>query len=68
MKLSVQVIATVFMPSALLFLLLLLNDHELMGAHVDGPMRNAPSKAVMVWLIVCNGLYGISTPFPNAFN
>lgn len=68
LNLSVQVIATVFMPSALLFLLLLLNDRELMGAYANGPVRNALSWAVMAGLIVCNGLYGISTLFPNALH
>ncbi|WP_298289209.1 divalent metal cation transporter [Thiomonas sp.] len=67
LNLSVQVIATVFMPSALLFLLLLLNDRELMGEYVNTPLRNALSWAVMTGLIVCNVLYGIATLFPHAF-
>jgi Mn2+/Fe2+ NRAMP family transporter len=66
LNLTVQVIATVFMPAAMLFLLMLLNDRELMGEHVNSPLRNALSIGVMVLLIVCNGLYGISTMFPNA--
>ena len=67
LNLSVQVIATVFMPAAMLFLLLLLNDRELMGEHVNSPRRNAVSIAIMVGLILCNGLYGIVTLFPHAF-
>jgi Mn2+/Fe2+ NRAMP family transporter len=66
LNLTVQVIATVFMPAAMLFLLMLLNDRELMGEHVNSRVRNAMSIGVMVLLIVCNGLYGISTMFPNA--
>jgi Mn2+/Fe2+ NRAMP family transporter len=66
LNLTVQVIATVFMPAAMLFLLMLLNDRELLGKHVNSPLRNALSIGVMVLLIVCNGLYGISTMFPNA--
>jgi Mn2+/Fe2+ NRAMP family transporter len=66
LNLTVQVIATVFMPAAMLFLLMLLNDRELMGEHVNSRLRNALSIGVMVLLIVCNGLYGISTMFPNA--
>ena len=65
LNLTVQVIATVFMPAAMLFLLMLLNDKELLGEHVNSPLRNALSVGVMVLLIVCNGLYGISTVFPN---
>ncbi len=66
LNLSVQVIATVFMPAAMLFLLMLLNDRELMGEHVNSRARNAASIAIMVALIVCNGLYGIATLFPHA--
>jgi Mn2+/Fe2+ NRAMP family transporter len=66
LNLSVQVIATVFMPAAMLFLLMLLNDRDLLGEHVNSPLRNALSIGVMILLITCNGLYGISTMFPNA--
>ncbi|MDA8257840.1 MAG: divalent metal cation transporter [Betaproteobacteria bacterium] len=65
LNLSVQVIATVFMPAAMLFLLMLLNDRELMGEHVNSPRRNAVSIAIMAGLILCNGLYGIATLFPH---
>lgn len=66
LNLTVQVIATVFMPAAMLFLLMLLNDCELLGEHVNSPLRNLLSIGVMILLIVCNALYGISTVFPNA--
>jgi Mn2+/Fe2+ NRAMP family transporter len=66
LNLTVQVIATVFMPAAMLFLLMLLNDKELLGEHVNSPLRNALSLGVMVILITCNVLYGISSVFPNA--
>lgn len=65
LNLTVQVIATVFMPAAMLFLLMLLNDKELLGEHVNSPLRNALSVGVMLLLITCNGLYGIATVFPN---
>ena len=66
LNLSVQVIATVFMPAAMLFLLMLLNDRELMGEQVNSARRNAVAVAIMVGLIVCNVLYGIATLFPHA--
>lgn len=66
LNLSVQVIATVFMPAAMLFLLMLLNDRELMGEYVNSPTRNAVSIAILVLLIICNALYGIATLFPHA--
>ncbi len=67
LNLSVQVIATVFMPAAMLFLLMLLNDRELMGDHANGPIRNALSIAIMFGLIACNVLYGLVTIFPHIF-
>ncbi len=67
LNLSVQVIATVFMPAAMLFLLMLLNDRELMGEHVNSPRRNAVSIAIMAALILCNGLYGIVSLYPHVF-
>ncbi|MDA8050576.1 MAG: divalent metal cation transporter [Rhodospirillales bacterium] len=66
LNLTVQVIATVFMPAAMLFLLMLLNDRELVGEHVNSALRNALSVGVMIMLIICNGLYGIATVFPHA--
>ena len=66
LNISVQVIATVFMPAAMLFLLMLLNDRELMGAHVNSARRNMASIAIMAGLITCNVLYGIATLFPRA--
>jgi Mn2+/Fe2+ NRAMP family transporter len=65
LNLSVQVIATVFMPAAMLFLLMLLNDRKLMGSYVNGPWRNAVSIAILASLIVCNALYGLATLFPD---
>lgn len=67
LNLSVQVIATVFMPAAMLFLLMLLNDKELMGDYVNGPLRNGVSIAIMLALILCNVLYGLVTVFPHLF-
>jgi Mn2+/Fe2+ NRAMP family transporter len=66
LNLSVQVIATVFMPAAMLFLLMLLNDRELMGEYVNSPRRNAVSIVILILLIVCNALYGVATLFPKA--
>jgi Mn2+/Fe2+ NRAMP family transporter len=61
LNLTVQVVATIFMPAALLFLLMLLNDRELMGNEVNGPVRNALSIGLMGLLILCNALYGLAS-------
>ena len=65
LNLSVQVIATIFMPAAMMFLLLLLNDRELIGDRVNTPLRNALSVAVMLALVLCNALYALATLFPH---
>ncbi len=65
LNLLVQVVATIFMPAAMLFLLMLLNDRELMGEHVNTAGRNALALGIMAFLILCNGLFGIATLFPR---
>lgn len=66
LNLTVQVVATVFMPAAMLFLLMLLNDQELMGTYVNSRRRNVLSIAIMMVLIICNVLYATATIFPHA--
>jgi Mn2+/Fe2+ NRAMP family transporter len=53
------------MPAAMLFLLMLLNDRELMGSYVNSPRGNAISFAILFGLIAYNVLYGIATLFPS---
>ncbi len=67
LNLTVQVIASIFMPAALLFLLLLLNDREIMGAHVNRKWQNLMAYVIVGLLVVLNGLYGISVVFPRVF-
>ncbi len=67
LNITVQVVATIFMPAAMLFLLMLVNDAELMGSFVNSRKRNIGAVVIMVLLIICNALYGITTVFPHAF-
>ncbi|WP_298138012.1 NRAMP family divalent metal transporter [Acidiferrobacter sp.] len=67
LNITVQVIATIFMPAAMLFLLMLVNDAELMGSFVNSRNRNIGAIVIMVLLIVCNALYGLTTVFPHVF-
>lgn len=67
LNITVQVIATIFMPAAMLFLLMLVNDAELMGSYVNSRRRNQIAVTIMILLIVCNGLYGLATVFPHWF-
>jgi Mn2+/Fe2+ NRAMP family transporter len=63
--LTVNVIAVLAMPPALLFLLLLVNDRDVMGEHVNGLWANICGVAVAV-LLICAGIgFGLATVFPN---
>jgi Mn2+/Fe2+ NRAMP family transporter len=65
LNLTVQVLASIFMPAALLFLLLLLNDRGIMGQYVNKPWQNAAAFTIVGLLVALNGLYGISIVFPH---
>ncbi len=63
--LVVNVIAVLAMPPALLFLLLLVNDRELMGEHANTLWQNLAGVAVTI-MLVCAGLgFGIATVYPH---
>jgi Mn2+/Fe2+ NRAMP family transporter len=63
--LTVNVIAVLAMPPALAFLLLLVNDREVMGEYVNGMWGNIAGVTVTV-LLVCAGLgFGLATIFPH---
>jgi Mn2+/Fe2+ NRAMP family transporter len=63
--LTVNVIAVLAMPPALAFLLLLVNDPEVMGEHVNGFWANVAGVTVTV-LLICAGLgFGFATIFPK---
>jgi Mn2+/Fe2+ NRAMP family transporter len=63
--LTVNVIAVLAMPPALAFLLLLVNDREVMGEHVNGFWENLASVTVAVLLVSAGLGYGLATVFPK---
>src|ERR1700677_264659 len=63
--LTVNVIAVLAMPPALAFLLLLVNDPEVMGEHVNGFWANVAGVIVTVLLIIAGLGFGLATVFPN---
>lgn len=67
LNLAVQVIASIFMPAALLFLILLLNDKDLMGKHLNKKWQNLSSFAIIGLLVVLNGIFGFTIIFPKLF-
>ena len=67
LNLTVQVIATIFMPAAMLFLLLLLNDKGIMGNMVNKKWQNIIGFSIIGFPILMNGLYGLSVALPSVF-
>ena len=65
LNLTVQVIASIFMPAAMLFLLMLLNDRDIMGNYINRPWQNWSAFAIVGFLILANGLYGYTVVFPS---
>ncbi|MGB7788520.1 NRAMP family divalent metal transporter [Methanoregula sp.] len=65
--LFVQVIAVTLLPAALVFLIILLNNEEIMGKYKNTRFDNIANITIVVCIIVVSSLYGISTLFPNMF-
>jgi Mn2+/Fe2+ NRAMP family transporter len=65
MTLTVNVIATLLMAPALLLLLLLANDREIMGDLANGRLANLAGGTIVVAIAVIGALYGVITAFPN---
>jgi Mn2+/Fe2+ NRAMP family transporter len=65
MTLTVNVIATLLMAPALLLLLLLVNDREIMGAHANTWRANIVGGAIIVSLVLVGAAYGVITVFPG---
>jgi NRAMP (natural resistance-associated macrophage protein)-like metal ion transporter len=65
--LFVQVIAVTLLPAALVFLILLLNNEEIMGKYKNTLAQNIAGIVIVTAIIVLSTLYGISTLFPHLF-
>lgn len=63
--LIVNVVAVLAMPPALAFLVLLVNDREVMGDAVNGFWENTAAVVVTVMLICAGVGFGVATVFPN---
>lgn len=59
--LNANVLATVLLPVALVFLLMLANDRELMGPWVNTRKTNASAIVVATAVAVCGAAYGIDS-------
>ena len=65
--LFVQVVAVTLLPAALVFLIILLNNEEIMGKYKNTLFDNIANITIVVCIIVLSSLYGISTLFPGLF-
>jgi len=65
--LFVQVIAVTLLPAALVFLILLLNQEELMGKYKNSLFQNVATTIIVIGIIILSTLYGVSALFPNIF-
>jgi Mn2+/Fe2+ NRAMP family transporter len=63
--LIVNVIAVLAMPPAIVFLLLLVNDREIMGGFANSRLSNFFGISVTVLLVLAGILFGITTVFPK---
>jgi Mn2+/Fe2+ NRAMP family transporter len=64
-NLAVQVLAGVLLPSALLFLLLLCNDHEIMGPWINPPWLNILATFIVSLLLQLSLILTIVTVIPG---
>ena len=65
--LFVQVIAVTLLPAALVFLLILLNNEEIMGKYKNTLMQNIWSCLIVISIIIVSTLYALSAIFPEMF-
>jgi Mn2+/Fe2+ NRAMP family transporter len=59
--LNANVLATVLLPVALVFMILLANDRELMGKWVNGAWLNRVAIAIVVFISACGTAYAIDS-------
>jgi Mn2+/Fe2+ NRAMP family transporter len=65
--LIVNVVAVLAMPPALVLLLLMVNDRDIMGAWRNGRLGNVAAVATTVFLVLASILFGVSIIFPHLF-
>jgi Mn2+/Fe2+ NRAMP family transporter len=65
--LSVQVLAGIMLPSAIIFLQLLLNDKELLGPHANKPWNNVVNWTIIIVLFALSLVLAAQVAAPNLF-
>ena len=65
--LGVQVLAGVMLPSAIIFLQLLLNDKELLGEYANKPWNNLVNWTIIIVLFILSLILAAQVAAPNLF-
>ena len=63
----VQVVAVTLLPSALVFLILILNDPSFMGTYVNNRRQNIANWSIVLFVTLMSTLFAVSTLFPQWF-
>jgi NRAMP (natural resistance-associated macrophage protein)-like metal ion transporter len=63
----VQVVAVTLLPCTLIFSLILLNDPQFMGQHVNSRWENVANTAIIAFVILMSSLLAVTTLFPGTF-
>ena len=63
----VQVVAVTLLPAALFFLILILNDKQVMGEHANTRWQNIANWSIAIFVVAISTVYGISTIYPEWF-
>jgi Mn2+/Fe2+ NRAMP family transporter len=63
----VQIVAVTLLPSALVFLILILNSPEFMGGRVNTRLQNVANWSIVLFVTVMSTLFALSTLFPQWF-
>jgi len=59
--LNANVLATVLLPVALVFLIMLANDRELMGKWANGAATNRIAGVIVVFISICGAAYAVDS-------
>lgn len=61
----VQVVAVTLLPSALVFLLLILNEPAFMGEYVNTAWENTANWAIVIFVTIMSTIFALTTLFPG---
>jgi len=62
-----QTVSGILLPVILIFMLILINDREIMGEYVNGPIFNVMAWGIAALLIVLTALLLLTSVFPHLF-